>query len=358
MKNRFSDLFTATGCDVVLLRNSAYTTDPNFAYASGLEPERFDSNLLLLEKGDSKPTLVLSSLEHLAPTESKNVTVIRVDSLKTFNATLRKKLRGKKIGLNFETYPHGRARMLSKNFKPKKIIDIGPAFGELRATKTKEEIRKIRTACAITTEILDHLPRLVKRFPFEDTLMRELQKQSRDHDCGLAYPPIVASGPHSGVPHHWPAHQKILRNQLLLIDFGVKYHGYCADLTRMYFSGRPSEQIEWEYWSVWNAKQKAFLQACEGVSAEALYNTANDFLKKSVRHEIPHALGHGLGLQVHDHPTRMATGERWKLRNGHCLTLEPAFYTNEYGIRIEDDFFIADGHAKWLSRAPSELPRI
>ncbi|MDO8624692.1 MAG: aminopeptidase P family N-terminal domain-containing protein, partial [Candidatus Diapherotrites archaeon] len=185
MANRFSKLFAETGCDVVLLRNTPYTRDPNFGYASGLDQERFDSNLLILEKNKSKPALVLSSLEHLSPNENKTVSVLRVDSLKSFNALLRKRLRGKKIGIDFEKYSHGRAKALAKNFKPKKIIDIGPAFGKLRAVKTQSEIKKIKTACDITLEILDRLPQLLKRHKTERRLADALCRAARDTDCGL-----------------------------------------------------------------------------------------------------------------------------------------------------------------------------
>ncbi|MDO8624821.1 MAG: Xaa-Pro peptidase family protein, partial [Candidatus Diapherotrites archaeon] len=223
--------------------------------------------------------------------------------------------------------------------------------------KTQSEIKKIKTACDITLEILDRLPQLLKRHKTERRLADALCRAARDNDCGLAYPPIVASGPHSGVPHHWPQEKRIRHNRILLIDFGVRYNGYCADLTRTYFLGRPSDQLKWEYWAVGQAKQKAFEAAKAGTNAHELYAIANNFLKKSIRQEIPHALGHGIGLQVHDYPTRLAIDEKWTLQDGQCLTLEPAFYTKKYGIRIEDDFYIQNGSAKWFTGAPDELLR-
>ena len=82
---------------------------------------------------------------------------------------------------------------------------------------------------------------------------------------------------------------------------------------------------------------------------------ADDVIFSGFKTHIPHALGHGIGLEVHDYPTRMATKETWKLAPNQVVTLEPAIYTRSFGIRIEDDIRITKTGAEYLTRAPEEL---
>ncbi len=354
MHPRIKTLFEECPADVVLIRAGPLGNSANFEYFSGLDAKRFENHTLILEKNASKPILMISSLEKEARSPS-NIRVFEMKNHTQLNSFLRKKIRGKKVGIDFATHPYAKVRVLEKEFKPKKVIDIAPAVSRIRGIKTKGEIKNIQTACKITVEILNKIPEFVRTHHTEASLSERLKTEAFKTVSELAYPPIVAFGTNAGVPHHIPDQTKIGKKNFLLIDFGVKYRGYCADISRTLFCGKPSEEDAWKYWVVYQAQQNALGTAKAGTRANAVFHAANEFIRKSLRLEIPHALGHGLGLNVHDYPTRMAADEKWTLQNGHVLTFEPAIYTKKFGIRIEDDAVIQNGEARRLTHAPHEL---
>ena len=189
----------------------------------------------------------------------------------------------------------------------------------VREVKSANEKRKIKEAERITLEILDGID---WRKP-EDEIARQLKLKSLKEADGWAFEPIVAADEHTRYPHWQPTHTTAER--MLLVDFGVKYEGYCADVTDMYFAG----ELE-EYDRVKEAFKQLSYKAKPGYPVRLL---AKAF-------PIPeHALGHGIGMDVHEVPLIVPTSHK-KLREGMVLALEPAMYTEEFGVRYEREVFV------------------
>lgn len=353
-----SELFSKTRVDLVLLRSFPNALDPNFAYFSGLSQRHYNSNLLVLQKA-KKPLVFCSPLEAASARQHKSIHVVELKTKKAFDTFTKHKIKDKTIGINFEYYPQSSFRALQK-LKPKKIVNIDNTLCELRAIKTKTEIKHIQKAVRVSEQILDSVPDLFSRNMTEKKLAQELHIQTIQSEADeLAFPTIVASGANAAVPHHVCSNQKIGNNRFLLVDFGVKWNNYCADLSRTFFVGNATEQDRWAYWVVWTAQQRAFNKIKPDSLASEPFHAADHILFNAFGIHLPHALGHGLGIKEHDFPTRMAPNELWPIAPNHVLTIEPGVYfPRRFGIRIEDDVVVTKKGARWLSKAPKKLIEI
>ncbi|MBU0635919.1 Xaa-Pro peptidase family protein [Candidatus Micrarchaeota archaeon] len=359
MRHKIRQLFEKNGLDAIIIRSFPHTTDPNFAYFAGLSTHIFHNNWLIIEK-NKKPLLLCSTLEQVSQKDKKRLRVVTVSSNDAVTRILEKKIKNKKIGIPLAFYPYSSLIKLKRVLKPKRIVDVAKAIGKIRSTKTKEEIKKIKTACNITEEILAKVPDMVRVGRTEKDISIELLYEARKGGAEkLAFPTIVAFGKNAAIPHHQTSLTKIRKGNYLLVDFGVKFAHYSSDISRTFFVGKPTEEQEWNYWLVHFAKQKAFQAIQPGVPAKKVFQIANKILKKGFGKPLPHALGHGLGIEEHDWPQRIGPAEEWKFEPNQVFALEPAIYVkNKFGIRIEDDCLVTKTEAKWLSKAPKELVRI
>jgi Xaa-Pro aminopeptidase len=152
---------------------------------------------------------------------------------------------------------------------------------------------------------------------------------------------IVASGPRSALPHARTTSRRLEPGDLLLIDFGAKVDGYCADITRMAVLGPPDDQQR----SVHALVEEAQRAAREGIRA-GMSGREADALARSViaarghGDAFGHSLGHGLGLEVHEGP-RLATTVEEAIPAGAVVTVEPGIYLPGWGgVRLEDDVWL------------------
>jgi Xaa-Pro dipeptidase len=171
-----------------------------------------------------------------------------------------------------------------------------------------------------------------------------------------AFETIVAAGEHSAIPHHEPTDRPLRRGDLLKIDFGARYRGYHADMTRTFVLGEPAD---------WQRDLHALVARAQAAGREALAPGAElpqvDAAARTViaaaghGEHFGHGLGHGVGLQIHEAPTigYAATGI---LADGTPVTVEPGVYLpGQGGVRIEDTLVVRPGGAESLTTASREL---
>jgi len=184
----------------------------------------------------------------------------------------------------------------------------------------------------------------------ENELAGMLDFQIRKLGAQNSFETIVAFGANASRPHHQPGNKKLKKNDCVLIDFGVRYKGYCCDLTRCFAAGRPSTF----YRKVYNAVQEAQVAALKmikaGVEIRHVDTAAREVIAK---HDLPvygHGTGHGLGLEVHEEPV-ISADSKGKLQAGMVFTIEPGVYIpGKLGIRIEDDILVTETGSKILTR--------
>jgi Xaa-Pro aminopeptidase len=358
MKEKIKELFSKTKANSILIRNFSNYSDSSFFYFTGLYREKYENNFLLLKK-NQKPLIISSSLEGAGIPKSKNYAVKTAKTGKELIKILKKELKGKIIGLNFSLYPVNSLKKLKKEFKGKKFIDVSKELNNIRSVKTKEEIKKINQACKITEKTFSKMKSLFMNGMTELELANTLEFTAKKFGAEeLAFPLIVASGKNSAVPHHNTSNKKIRKNELILIDFGVKYKGYCSDLTRMFFTGKTPKKLNELYSEVFTAKKLAEKELGEGKDYALAFKKAKHLIQKNLNQKLMHDIGHGLGLEVHDFPKKNF-GERTVLKENMVLTIEPGYYNKKIGgIRIEDDYLITKKGFKKLSNAPEKITEI
>ena len=178
-----------------------------------------------------------------------------------------------------------------------------------------------------------------------------------------AFETIVASGPQSALPHARPGSRRLAAGDLVVLDFGGVYDGYCVDLTRTASVGEPAAPARRLHAAVLAAQQAAIAALRPGVRASAVDAAARGVLReRGLADAFRHGTGHGLGLEVHEAP-RIASAARLQapgadvaLAAGMVVTIEPGVYLPGVGgVRIEDDLLVTAGGCELLTDAPRAL---
>lgn len=166
---------------------------------------------------------------------------------------------------------------------------------------------------------------------------------------------IVASGPRAAWPHARPSGRLLEPGDLVIVDFGAVYRGYCADLTRTLVVGRPRPEDEELYALVRRAQQAGLEALRPGVEAREVDRVVREIIAAAGHgDDFGHSTGHGLGLAVHEEP-RLAETDETVLAAGMVVTVEPGVYVpGRGGVRIEDPVVVTAGGGRVLSGLPGE----
>lgn len=219
-----------------------------------------------------------------------------------------------------------------------------------RSIKDSTEIVSIRTAARIAAKALRQIRRYINPGITENELAGILDFQIRKLGAKSSFDTIVAFGPNASLPHHQPGDKRLKSNDTILIDFGVRYKGYCCDLTRCFSIGRPNAFYKKVYNAVQEAQATALKIIKPGVKISLVDAAAREIIAK---YDLPiygHGTGHGLGLEVHEEPL-LSAESKGKLQAGMVFTMEPAVYIpGKLGVRIEDDILVTKTGCRILSR--------
>ena len=224
---------------------------------------------------------------------------------------------------------------------------------KLRMIKDEEEIQTLKQAFRIAQTAYGHLIKNVSPGMTEAAVAGLLEFELRKAGGeGLAFETIVASRKRASLPHALATAKRIEPEELLLIDFGVKYHGYCSDLTRMCLL--PDTRKPPIYKVVEEAREKAFSRIKPGVLCSEIDQVAREWIARSgYGDHFGHSLGHGLGLEVHELPA-LSTRSRMEVQEGMVFTIEPGIYLpGQYGVRIEDVVVVTQNGFQFLSQPGS-----
>jgi len=245
-----------------------------------------------------------------------------------------------------------------------RIIDCHKELSQLRAIKQPEEIKAIQKAIDITGEafksLTKALPDLKYEYEAEAVMSYEIRRRGA---AGHAYSPIIAGSQNACTLHYVANNDRLKAKHLLLMDVGAKCGGYAADISRTYVVGEPTARQRQVYDAVLKAQEACIKLVKPGVSFADFQRDVDGIMEQAVQslgfeasdlHEyFPHAIGHGLGIDLHD-----SLGGFESLQPGMVLTIEPGIYIDKEGIgvRIEDDILVTEtGHANLSSRIPKEL---
>jgi Xaa-Pro aminopeptidase len=173
---------------------------------------------------------------------------------------------------------------------------------------------------------------------------------------GMSFPTIIASGTRSALPHGRASRQTIPASGFVVCDFGVILGGYCSDMTRTVYLGRPSAEAKRFYEAILAAQLAAVQAVAAGRSEQQVDQAARKLLQKmGLGKYFTHSTGHGVGLEIHE-PPRLAKGQKSSLRAGMVITAEPgAYIPGKWGVRIEDMVVVTDSGCEVLTSTSKDL---
>lgn len=238
---------------------------------------------------------------------------------------------------------------LKKNIKHR-IQTTANIIESVRNIKGADEIAAIGKACQIAEKALRQVIRFAKAGITENQLAGRLDFEIRKLNAVSSFETIVAFGANASQPHHKPAGRKLKKNDTVLIDFGVRYKGYCCDLTRCFTVGKVNSFYKRVYEVVKQAQAAALKMIKAGADVKKIDASARKVIRKYGLPVYGHGTGHGLGLEVHESPV-ISDNAKGKLQQGMVFTIEPAVYIpGKLGIRIEDDVLVTEDGYRILSQ--------
>jgi len=231
---------------------------------------------------------------------------------------------------------------------------------QLRQVKQDHELSLLKRAIAITDETFRHICRWIEPGMTEKEVQFEILRYMVELGAdGTAFDTIVASGPNASMPHAHAGQRSIQPGELITLDMGARYQGYCADMTRTICLGEPADERMLEI----HATVLKAMKTCEagihagmtGKEADAL---ARDVLEAAGLGEYyVHGTGHGVGLQIHEGPSlSQHNAEEVVIPAGAVVTVEPGVYIPGWsGVRIEDCVLVTERGCEVLTQSPTDL---
>lgn len=237
--------------------------------------------------------------------------------------------------------------------------DIGTDLDVLRDIKSAEEIEAIAASCELATsawlELLETSALRAGRTEQEVAADLEYSMKKRGAQA-IAFDTIVATGPHSAIPHHRPTDRVIAAGDFVKVDFGAMLDGYASDCTRTITIGPASQWQREIHSTVLQAYRAGMDAAVAGTPAHEVDAAARDIIEQAGYGEyFGHSLGHGVGVNVHEGPV-LASRSRATLAAGNIVTIEPGIYLpDKGGVRIEDTVAVHSGPVRRLTTSNPEL---
>ena len=257
---------------------------------------------------------------------------------------------------NYVTYAKYKEYMYK--FKIHSLVETELLIEKQRAIKDQEEIRNITKACNITDDCFEYLLNYIKIGMTEKQIANAIERFFRINGAEeLAFDTIVASGPNSSMPHAVPTDRKIEYGDVITIDMGCKYNGYCSDMTRTIFVGEIDEEVEKVYNLVLKNQIQTIGEMKEGAICKNVARmVVNDFEING--YDLIHGLGHSLGLEIHEIPN-LGTKSEVILKPNMIITDEPGIYIpGRFGIRIEDTVIVGKSTGVALTKSNKEIIKI
>lgn len=281
--------------------------------------------------------------------QAKKIKSLTISSgKKLFEVLSERNLLSKNVGIDFANISVRDFNNLKEKLKCE-FIDLTEFMEGIRMIKDKIEIDKIKGACKITDEILQKFVDNFRDFKTEEEASSFLVYETLKRGCSVAFEPIVATGENAAVPHHISRGK--INKGFCVVDFGVKFEGYCSDVTRTFYVGKSTEKEKKIYSDLLKEQEKAISLVRPGL-------VIGDFCvmaEKNLKQKLIHSLGHGMGIEVHEMPY-VSLDSKFTLKEGMVVTIEPGEYIEgKYGLRIEDDVLVTSFGSEILSKFTKEL---
>lgn len=237
------------------------------------------------------------------------------------------------------------------------FINKSDIFKDLRIIKDKEEVEYLAKASEIADKTFDEIVKFIRPGVSEKDIadkIKELLIEFGGEE--LSFEPIVASGPNGSMPHYNDDKRVIEEQDLVILDFGCRYKGYCSDTSRTVFIGEPTEEQKKVYEIVLRANREAEKAVKEGVTAGEIDRIARKIITDEGYGEyFINRTGHGIGVEIHEEPF-IKEGNKEILKSGMAFSVEPGIYIpGKFGMRVEDIVIVDGEKARILNKSNKEM---
>jgi Xaa-Pro aminopeptidase len=269
------------------------------------------------------------------------------------------------FGFTLNPAPREMKELLARTFKS--VRDFRLDITKLRAIKQPCELEWMQAAIDLTakaiTDVRNDLAKYQHEYQIEADLTHAFRYGGAD---GHAFEPIVSSGAGTATVHYFTK-QRIRKGTPLMLDIGARVHNYAADITRTMAAGKPTKRLNEIHAAVQSVQKDIIHLLRPGLGVGEYQQKVDAIIKAKLvelrlmnegdddryRQLMPHAISHGLGIDVHE-----ALGRPQHFQPGMVLTVEPGIYLpdEKLGVRIEDDILITKtGHKNLSAKLPSDL---
>ncbi|MEM0140029.1 MAG: aminopeptidase P family protein [Ferroplasma sp.] len=341
--------------DSILIMNGGENQiDKTFFYLTGSKSGIFEGSILHVKP--DKVTIITSALEEEAAKQTGLDALIYNNSAEKDEIIKNTFKDDVNVGLNYSSLTLDLYKQLVKLIPDKEFIDVSQSINESRKIKEESEIKNIREAAKIASDSFEDFIKTIKDGMKEYELAANIvYAMMRNGASGESFKTIVAFGKNSAIPHYAPGNVKLKKNDFIVMDYGALYNNYCSDTTRTVVYGKASEEQKEIYNTVKRAQQESKAAIRAGVNGKAIDKIARDIIYEHYKGRMPHSLGHGIGLDVHDHAA-LSPSFDFILKANMAITDEPGIYIPGLGgVRIEDDIIVKNDGYEEITTATRDL---
>ncbi len=237
------------------------------------------------------------------------------------------------------------------------LVPMNDKINGFRSVKEPWELEYMRKAQQITdaafAEVLTRYKDGMTEKDLQAELIYCLLKNGGD---GLAFDPIVVSGPNTSVPHGVAGDRVIQPGDFVTMDFGATYKGYCSDMTRTVAIGYATEEMQKVYQTVLDAQLAGIAVTKAGVTGSQIDGAARKVIADAGYGEyFGHGYGHSLGLEVHEAPNCSPAAQA-VMQVNVVSSAEPGIYLpGKFGVRIEDVVIFTEDGCEDITKSPKNL---
>lgn len=342
----------------------AVVPGPNMEYLSGIHSHLSERPVVLFFPADDDPAIIIPVLEAMKAREAG----IRPDRIfdwtdeEGYTGAFQRACAHLELADYLLAVESLHMRVLEyealKRYAPGlQTAHAEPILMALRGVKDADEIAAVEKAIAIAERAIERLIPEIKIGMTEKQVAARLRQYQLDGGAdGIAFGPIVSTGPNGASPHAVPTDRPLAAGDLLVIDWGCTVDGYSSDITRTFAVGEIDAESRRIYETVKLANQQGVEASGPDVLCEEVDTAARDVIDDAgYGEQFIHRTGHGLGIEGHEPPSMMQ-GNTEPLRPGNLFTVEPGIYIpGKGGVRIEDNIFITETGYRCLTSFTREL---
>jgi Xaa-Pro dipeptidase len=355
----YKDIFNfARESEAILIINGGENSlDKTFQYITGSAGGLFEGSFIIITP--EKATIFTSILEE-ETARSIGIDVKIFKTRKEYESLMNEGLKSfNSIGLNYSSLSLENYKNLLRIIPDKDFVDVSISIQEARKIKDNNEIKQLKEAAKIASDSIENVYEILKTGITEKEVaakvVYEMMKNGAD---GPSFSTIVAFGEDASQPHFSPGARKLKKSDVVLIDYGALYNGYCSDVTRTVCFGPASEELKEIYEIVYKAQFESMQMIKEGVNGKDVDLKARNIIDSTkYKGRFIHGLGHGIGLDVHDHGA-LSLNLDFPLKENMAITDEPGIYlAGKVGVRIEDDIIVKKDGFEQISHGATKVIR-